>query len=618
MPPKKKKAAAPKKEEAVPALSEEERLVLAQAEALKVRGGRGRERLFSFRLPLDPKRSTRRLPPSPRASPRAILADALRSLRVPSVTPSADARTRANPPVRVCASQAEEAQIAANEARLVDLRRRRDEERRRSTRNEKLITARWLVIMRSAKSKELREAATIMAQTHSRVMDRKNALLRSLEREVDDAETQRRRSAASHATRAAETSDWFATDARAIADAFENEESEIKEKHARHRRDMLDVLDAMEKAHESSFVTRRARFETAREEIKSRNAEAFENAKNRLEATVRLCEKACEEAHRAYVTGTDTRAASFERLTEQDSRSAKTIESRMRELARLARRVRSLKGVLESQNREWRLKNKALRKEKELIRDHGLRLAAETKKFRLEAEKKLKQLLVGSNGASKALDAKLLEAEKILKLAAAARRLETERERVVPFGEEDDDVFQEEEEAEGSVPKTELEERIGATTFSTLLNLPEEERLSTGALDARGRSVDETRYLERFFKRLNKAYLDERALSNERERLRSENDDLRALVAGYLDGVTVTDDSVRDPNNPLFVVNERALKAAAARRDAEAREAARAGEGDEKRKLYNSKKRGDERSEREREREERAAAPPVEVFVNAN
>lgn len=534
----------------------------------------------------------------------------------------------------VCASQAEEAQIAANEARLVDLRRRRDEERRRSTKNEKLIAARWLVIMRSAKSKELREAATIMAQTHARTMDRKNALLHSLEREVDDAETQRRRAAASHAARvdalltlhlrrANETSDFFATDARAIADAFENEEREIKTNHARHRRDMLDVLDAMEKAHESSFVTRRAQFETAREEIKSRNAEEFENAKNALEATVRLCEKACEEAHKAYVTGTDTRAASFERLTEQDSQSAKTIESRMRDLARLARRVRAVKGVLESQSREWRLKNKALRKEKDVIRDHSLSLAAETKKFRLEAEKKLKQLLLGSNGASRALDAKLLEAEKILKLAAAARRLETERERVVPFLEEDDDAFEtEEEETEEDKKraKAELEDRIGARTpFSTSLmslNLSEDERLSTGALDARGNSVDDTKYLERFFKRLNKAYLDERALSNERERLRSENNDLRAIVAGYLDGVTVTENTTRDPNNPLFVVNERALKAQAERRDAEAQDlAARAGEGDEKRKLYNS--RGAPRTERAQETR-RAAAPPVEVFVNAN
>jgi hypothetical protein len=148
------------------------------------------------------------------------------------------------------------------------------------------------------------------------------------------------------------------------------------------------------------------------------------------------------------------------------------------------------------------------------------------------------------------------------------------------------------------------------------LHLSEDERLSTGALDASGRSVDDTKYLERFFKRLNKAYLDERALSNERERLRSENDDLRAIVAGYLDGVTVTDTTTRDPNNPLFVVNERALKAQAERRDAEAQDlAARAGEGDEKRKLYNS--RGAPRTERAQETR-RAAAPPVEVFVNAN
>jgi hypothetical protein len=81
MPPKKKKAAAPKKEEAVPALSEEERLVLAQAEALKVRGGRGRERLFSFRLALSTRNGARddyRRLPARRT--RAILADAVRSL----------------------------------------------------------------------------------------------------------------------------------------------------------------------------------------------------------------------------------------------------------------------------------------------------------------------------------------------------------------------------------------------------------------------------------------------------------------------------------------------------------------------------------------------------------
>jgi hypothetical protein len=140
-------------------------------------------------------------------------------------------------------------------------------------------------------------------------------------------------------------------------------------------------------------------------------------------------------------------------------------------------------------------------------------------------------------------------------------------------------------------------------------------------LDTRGFAVDESRYLERFFRRLNKATLDALASSRERERLSAENADLRDIVAGYLNGVTVSDETTRDPNNPLFVVNERVLKAQAQRRDAEAK--AEAARNDEQRraptsaarKLYNSRRAG-ARSGGERERSE--AAPPVEVFVNAN
>ena len=132
--------------------------------------------------------------------------------------------------------------------------------------------------------------------------------------------------------------------------------------------------------------------------------------------------------------------------------------------------------------------------------------------------------------------------------------------------------------------------------------------------------MDESRYLERFFRRLNKATLDALASSRERERLSAENADLRDIVAGYLNGVTVSDETTRDPNNPLFVVNERVLKAQAQRRDAEAK--AEAARNDEQRlgesaarKLYNSRRAG---ARSAGERESNAAAPPVEVFVNAN
>ena len=150
-----------------------------------------------------------------------------------------------------------------------------------------------------------------------------------------------------------------------------------------------------------------------------------------------------------------------------------------------------------------------------------------------------------------------------------------------------------------------FEKRVG----DAFQSLPEDERLSTGALDARGFAVDETRYLERFFRRLNKATLDALASNRERERLSAENADLRDIVAGYLNGVTVSEETTRDPN--MFVVNERVLKAQAQRRDAEAK--AEAARNDEQRlgesaarKLYNSRRAG-ARSGGERERARRRA-----------
>ena len=77
MPPeekKKKGSAAPKKQEAAATLTEEERLVLAQAEALKVRGGSGRASLFPS--PDEAKNgSSERRATIPAASPRARARD---------------------------------------------------------------------------------------------------------------------------------------------------------------------------------------------------------------------------------------------------------------------------------------------------------------------------------------------------------------------------------------------------------------------------------------------------------------------------------------------------------------------------------------------------------------
>lgn len=576
MPTKKKKATAAKKEEPVGALTEEERLVLAQGEALK----------------------------------------------------------------------AEEAEISANEQRLSLLRAQRLDEHRRWAKNEKAIVARWLVIMRQAKSEELRNSAKIAAQRHAQQIDLKNALLKNLQQDLDDHEVQHRFAVGAHVTqvndllrlhdqRQREQSDWFASDARTLADSFSDEAAEITQRHAKQKRDMLDVLDAMAKTHDLSSHHQRAAFETSREEIKSKNAEEFDVARAKLEKTVLACEKICEDAHKAYVSGTDTRSASFEQLTRLDSASAKLIESRMRDLGSLARKVRAMKGAMKASALEWRAKNKALRKETESVRGHAYALSNETKTFRKAQDTKLKLVLNCSNAALTKLDEKLIHAERVLKLAAAARRLETDRERVAPFG--DDSVWV------NSRELAELEDREGVPvsgaspssglTVHTLADdaVDEDELLSTGAVcPATNAAVAENNYLDRFFTRVNKVFLDERAASNETERLTQENDDLKRILTDYLNGTTVNETVLADPNNPLFVVNDRVLIAQRNRRDAETKAIEQ--QKQTARHLYNSQRRGGYsrtgtlQVEGSRVRsvsggargEPQVAAAPVEVFVNAN
>jgi hypothetical protein len=62
---------------------------------------------------------------------------------------------------------------------------------------------------------------------------------------------------------------------------------------------------------------------------------------------------------------------------------------------------------------------------------------------------------------------------------------------------------------------------------------------------------------DRFFKRFNKAFLDKTAIDKEKGRLQKENADLRSILKQYLDGISVNDEVMNNPINPLMVVNNR-------------------------------------------------------------
>ncbi|PNH04924.1 hypothetical protein TSOC_008876 [Tetrabaena socialis] len=53
------------------------------------------------------------------------------------------------------------------------------------------------------------------------------------------------------------------------------------------------------------------------------------------------------------------------------------------------------------------------------------------------------------------------------------------------------------------------------------------------------------------------ALLDKTAIDKEQSRLERENADLRSILKQYLDGISVNDDVLNNPVNPLLVINSR-------------------------------------------------------------
>jgi len=117
--------------------------------------------------------------------------------------------------------------------------------------------------------------------------------------------------------------------------------------------------------------------------------------------------------------------------------------------------------------------------------------------------------------------------ERILKTAELWRKLETEKEKVLPFYESDKEEQQE-------APEISVDKIIGVDK----------------------EVYNEFKQLDQFYKRLNKVLLDKVAIERQKGSLEKENMFFKSLLKQYLDGVTVNND-VMNSSNPLMVVNNK-------------------------------------------------------------
>ncbi|XP_003793640.1 coiled-coil domain-containing protein 65 [Otolemur garnettii] len=434
-----------------------------------------------------------------------------------------------------------EEEMAKKKERLLSqfLKDKLAKEEHNSALNLNKINTQWRTVLREVKTRELHKDIEILSQTFERVVDCKNSVIKSLAKDLSEAEEQYAHALRSHLHNVDQLlalqrcrlnllEENYSMELEALTKEFETERKTIIDQHDKEIHYLQDVFMAMEQNYIDSEYESKLEFQSMWDDLKNKNLEEKHFLRVQLENTVEELWKKFQDALKNYTEATEDRKMAFETLKVKDEKSSKEIEAQMKKIQRLQDAIVILKGKIIIHSRESEDQNEYIRNDKELILLQLRKFKAQRTQTRAISQENLVKLTLESNATLKALRKIVDKGEKILKLAEICRKFETEEEKVLPFY---SSVLTPAEQ-EG------IENDLGELT----------EELAKVMVDYKG--------MENFWKRYNKVKLEQLSLQHRRVQLLEINQKLREMLKQYLDGISVSDE-VLSQLNPLFIVNHR-------------------------------------------------------------
>ncbi|XP_020832843.1 dynein regulatory complex subunit 2 [Phascolarctos cinereus] len=435
---------------------------------------------------------------------------------------------------------AEEEQLRKKERLLNQfLKDKLAKEERNSTLNLNKINTQWRVILREVKAKELRKDIEILSQTFERVVDCKDSMIKSLAKDLTEAEDRNAHALQSHLhnvdellelqrSRLAYLEECYCKELEALTKEFETERKMIIDQHEKEIRYLQDVFLAMEQNFLDAEYEAKLEFQSMWDDLKNKNLEEKHFLRMQLEGTVEDLWRRFQKALKNYTNATEDRKLAFETLKAKDEKSSKEIEMQMKKLQKIQDSIAILRGKISAHTRENEEQNQRIRDNKDLVHRQLQKLKQQMIKAREEARHNLAKLTWESNIALKALKKIVEKGNLILKLAEICRKFETEEEKVLPF-------------------------------YSSMLT--PEELLQVGHNDHEEPTIELAKLmenytgLENFWKRYNKVKLEQLSLQRKRAQLLETNKKLKHMLKQYLDGISVNDE-VLSQLNPLLIINQ--------------------------------------------------------------
>lgn len=472
------------------------------------------------------------------------------------------------------AARKKEAQIKSNAV----LKSKNEIEAKNSRINNFKILNQWRKVMRLAKAESLKKDIEILSQNHERDVDRKDAILQMIDRDLEEAEDQYQMTLRSHLvnmdtliqlhdSRLYALERGFEHELRSVQAGFQREKEHILEKFNSEKKDLTALIECIDKDESEREAEAKHAFETLREELRNRNLEDINMLRISLDAQIEELEQHFETAHLNYLQQTAQRTHEFKALTQTDQILTRDIESRTKKIDNLQNTIKQWRAKIRQLSRETEERNRLLLEEKHSIQTHYQQLKQRIHTYRGTQNQRLLQLSESANKCKMKLNEKLDLARRVLQLSEFCRKLETIQETVLPF-----DTVLNGNEGNASSSVAEREAQLNQDENSLLEKPSEVENKqdpasanmtlppayqSTVWNEESNQYVPPSERLAKFYRIYNKVLLDNIAIDKERTRLQEENSQLEDLVSQYVDGLGLNQ-QVLNEDNPLFVVNGRA------------------------------------------------------------
>ncbi|CAK9061081.1 Dynein regulatory complex subunit 2 (Coiled-coil domain-containing protein 65 homolog) (Flagellar-associated protein 250) [Durusdinium trenchii] len=180
----------------------------------------------------------------------------------------------------------------------------------------------WLKIMRSAKTKQLKKQVEIISQNHERDVDRKDAILQMLDRDLDEAEEQHQVAVRSHLlnvdrlheiqqSRLLALDEKFKRDVATLQEEFRIEREHIQERHALEKRELALIVEQVEREEKNREMADITDHQSQFELIRNKNIEEDHQMRSGLEEQIEETRARCKDKLLTYERSTETSTADY-------------------------------------------------------------------------------------------------------------------------------------------------------------------------------------------------------------------------------------------------------------------------------------------------------------------